>query len=100
MEPELELGCGAILSGEIASRRQAIRYASRSQPVDEADSGWQFTAGPQYPLSLVGVQIWALGEVVKLEPSLERYMGLPAGTVLNRVGHSDVWIDEWTSDAA
>jgi hypothetical protein len=89
--PEPEWGCGAILSGEVATRTQPIMYAHRSERIDEFDSGWQFTAGAQDSLDATQMKLWRLDKVAELEPSLTSYLALPFGTILTRIERSDIW---------
>jgi hypothetical protein len=82
------LNMGAIVSVEIG---QSFLFAARSEPVDDADSGWQFSvdaAGGGDPDS---AQIWALEEVLEREPSLRPFIALPLGAVLRRMGADDKW---------
>jgi hypothetical protein len=81
---------GAMVCGEVADGRCAILYAERSEPVDEADSGWLFTCGSRQDDPALA-QIWALEEVLEVEPSLRAYVGMPSGTVLERGSPDAPW---------
>jgi hypothetical protein len=66
-------------------------YAARDEPVDEADSGWQFSAYAEGCDDAASAQIWTLSEVLDQQPTLRRFMALPHGTVLRRIGSGDEW---------
>ena len=36
------LRCGAIVCSEVVNDRMPVLYAKRSEPEDEADSGWDY----------------------------------------------------------
>jgi hypothetical protein len=80
----------AFVCGEVAQREAPILHAERTEPDDPADSGWQFLCGRESE-DIATAQIWALHEVVELEPSLLPYVSLPVGTVLTRHTGSDAW---------
>lgn len=82
---------GAIVSGNVAANVDSILKAERSDPVDEVDSGWQFWGGDSDPLEPETAQIWSVGEVLELEPTLAAYIDLPAGTTLRRASQIADW---------
>ena len=85
-----ETGPAAIVSYDVALGRLSICYARRDDPVDESDSGWQFTSGR--PDATEGpAQVWSVTEVVAREPSLAPFVHLPAGTTLERGRAGERW---------
>ena len=67
-----------------------ILYAERSQPEDEADSGWQFLCGNSSE-NWRAAQVWAIHEVLAREPSLAQFIELPVGTVISRTSAAEDW---------
>jgi hypothetical protein len=80
----------AIVCSEVANDHMPILYAERSEPQDEADSGWQFLCGASAEAWRVA-QVWAIHEVLEREPSLAPFIDLPSGTVLSRRSSADRW---------
>jgi hypothetical protein len=89
MSIDVKLAC--IVSANVALRKEPIRMAERSDPVDEADSGWQFWSGQMDPLESKGAQIWSIEEVLELEPSLVNHLDLPTNTRLEHDIHTGRW---------
>jgi hypothetical protein len=81
---------GAIVCSEVANGTKPVLYAERSAPEDEADSGWQFLCGSSSE-DWRAAQVWAIHEVLEREPSLERFIESPIGTVLSRKSSADAW---------
>jgi hypothetical protein len=79
-----------IVCSEIANDRAPILYAERSQPEDEADSGWQFLCGSPSE-NWQTAQVWAVHEVLELEPTLKPFVDFPVGTVLQRASPESAW---------
>jgi hypothetical protein len=88
MDDHLNDSLGAIVS---AKESEPLLYAARSEPVDICDSGWQFSADPLGGGEADEAQIWALNEVLEQEPSLRRFIDLPAGTILSRTCFGNEW---------
>jgi hypothetical protein len=86
----------AFVCGEVAQGKSPILYAERTEADDPVDSGWQFLCGIESE-DISVAQIWALDEVVELDPSLLPYVALPVGTVLTRHTGSDAWIISGTA---
>jgi hypothetical protein len=84
-----EMRAAAIVCREVAEGAP-ILYAVKSNPVEPADSGWQFLCGASEEDPGVS-QVWALHEVLDYEPTLERFVDKPAGTVLHRSSSNDKW---------
>jgi hypothetical protein len=82
---------GAIVSNSVANGDCIIMWAERSESVDEADSGWQFIGSSENDLDPSLSQIWAIHEVLELEPSLATYLVMPVGTKLKKQYISNSW---------
>ena len=63
MTDEFYLQAAAIVCREVAVDHAYILYAERSEPVEEADSGWQFLCG-RTTEDPEAAQVWALREVL------------------------------------
>ena len=96
MTDEFYLQAAAIVCREVAVDHAYILYAERSEPVEEADSGWQFLCG-RTTEDPEAAQVWALREVLAHDPSLGGLVGLPPGTVLTRSSRDADWTIEHES---
>ena len=85
-----ETGPAAIVSEDVAVGRLPILYAARDEPVEPADSGWQFTSG-RPDATAGGAKVWALKSVIEREPSLAEFLHLPPGAILERRGAGLAW---------
>lgn len=85
------LRMGAIVCADIANQVAPILIAERSEPVNPADSGWQFTCGRTDPPHFDNAQVWLLREVLEREPSLKECTNLPVGTRLQRESDRAPW---------
>ena len=88
MNIEADGNLAAIVS---AGPNEPLLYGERSQPCDDADSGWQFSAHALGGGDVAKAQVWALSEVFEYEPSLSRFATLPYGSVLTRASVADPW---------
>lgn len=73
--PEKHLGAIVSLNGD-----RPLCYAARDEPVDDADSGWQFRTHKGGGGEPNKAQIWRFDEVLALEPGLRRFIAMPRGT--------------------
>jgi hypothetical protein len=89
---------GAIVCSEVANDSMPILYAERSEPEDQADSGWQFLCGISSE-NWRNAQVWAIHEVLEREPSITPFIELPSGTVLSRKSPADEWRINVTREA-
>jgi hypothetical protein len=80
----------AIVCAEVASGRLPILRAERSEPGEEVDSGWQFLCG-DCSEDWRRAQVWAVHEVLALEPSLTTFIEFPTGTRFVRRSQKDDW---------
>lgn len=81
----------AIVCEHIAKHRYPILSAFRTEPDFPEDSGWQFFCGKVEHENPDHAQIWLLGEVWELEPSLEEYINLAPGVQVWRTAPSEDW---------
>ena len=79
---------GAIIT---AKANEPLLYAERSEPVDPDDSGWQFSSYPLGGGDLDDTRIWLVHEILTREPSLQRFIDLPCGTILHRSVSGNEW---------
>jgi hypothetical protein len=98
MNPIEDGQTAAIVCIEVARGSSPILYAERTEADDPADSGWQFLCGIESE-DLAAAQIWALHEVVEVDPSLLTFVGLPVGTALKRSRGSHGWTIERNGSA-
>jgi hypothetical protein len=64
----IDFQSAAIVCSYIATEGKPIRLAVRGDPVDDADSGWQFLCGDKEEDQ---AQLWSVREVLELEPTFE-----------------------------
>lgn len=81
----------AIVCSHAASGQSPILYAERSEPIDDADSGWQFACNPLSDENPKLAQVWSINEVLVHEPTLRGLLEMPAGTRLIRESSSVPW---------
>ena len=82
---------GAVVCEHIARDRSPILSAFRNEPIVPEDSGWQFFCGAANEENYTKAQIWALGEVFELDPSLEQFAELPPGMQVRRDTPNHQW---------
>jgi hypothetical protein len=87
---DLPLRAAAIVCEHVAKERAPILSAEKSEPQDDADSGWQFLCGVKEE-NWQNAQVWALHEVLSTDSSLQSFMGAPWGTVLRRTRVGAPW---------
>jgi hypothetical protein len=90
MNHEEMANSAAIVCSEVANGAP-ILHAERSEPEDEADSGWQFLCGSSTE-DWQAAKVWALHEVLEREPTLSEFIGSPSGTILTRSSPNAKWI--------
>jgi hypothetical protein len=83
---------GALVSASVATGKAPLLFAMRSEPVDEADSGWQFTEGDVGRFGSDQPNLWLVSEVIDLEPSVSEFIELPYGTTITRRSLNARWI--------
>ncbi len=80
----------AIICKHVAREGRPILLATRDEPVEEADSGWQFTCGVVDHVA-ANAKIWAVEEVVKLDPSVLPLLDNPARSSFVRSDRHSQW---------
>ncbi len=68
-----------------------ILFAERSESDDPVDTGWQFVCDSGLDEDIETAQVWALNEVLAMEPSLIPFIEHPSGTQLRRQNRSSSW---------
>ena len=81
----------AIVCSHVASGKYSILLAERSVPDEAVDTGWQFVCNSGVEENVDTAKVWALDEVLALEPSLRDFIDLPPGTELQRKHHNSPW---------
>lgn len=80
----------AVVCAHVAERTSPIRLAVRDEPDHAADSGWQFTCG-QSGEDWQRAQLWALKEVLAMEPTLTPFVDCPPRLILVREDAERGW---------
>jgi hypothetical protein len=81
----------AIVCGHVATKGLPILCAIRTEPIREEDSGWEFLCYTGLEENENDAKVWAVDEVISLEPSLIEYIDLPVGTKLTRKNKHSKW---------
>src|SRR5437762_1148933 len=81
----------AILCSHVASRQRPILCAERGDPLDAADSGWQFLCNVATEENPSDAKVWAVSEVLDIEPTLAPFIDLPPGTRIVRENIGAPW---------
>jgi len=89
MDNDNILQSAAIVCSEVANGAPILR-AERSEPQDQADSGWQFLCGAASE-DWQAAKVWAVHEVLERNPTLIEFIKLPYGTVLSRHSPNAKW---------
>lgn len=87
----MENKLAAILCSHVVDDRLPILFATRTEPENDADSGWQFLCNTGVEEKWQDAKVGSIDEVLQLEPSLQAYIELPAGTTLIRENDSTEW---------
>lgn len=81
----------AILCEHVANKGFPILRAIKDEPLEDTDSGWQFICNSGEPEDEDKAQVWAISEVLEIEPSLTEYLDESPGTVLERENIESHW---------
>lgn len=81
----------AIVCAHVAKHSMAILRAVRTEPLQEEDSGWQFLCNSGLDEDEDQAQVWAVSEVLSLEPSLTAFIDSPVDTKLRRKDKNSKW---------
>ncbi len=86
-------GSGAIVCIHVATRRSPILRATRDEPLEEADSGWQFLCGASGHAAS-DAQVWRLDEVVAYDPSVRELLDEPPNKSFERNPVTYEWCEQ------
>jgi len=81
----------AIVCSHVAKVDCPILRAVRTEPLEPADSGWQFLCNSGKEENEFEAQVWLVGEVLGHEPSLSEFINSPIGTILSRKDKNSRW---------
>jgi hypothetical protein len=84
-------GAAAVVCSHVASGLPVL-LAIRDEPVDGADSGWQFLCNSGRVELEAEAQVWSVSEVVAMDPGLSSLVDEPAGTRATRKDTQSAWI--------
>lgn len=82
---------GVVLTRNIALGIGSILYGERGDPVDPADSGWQFTEGSRDQSAFENAQIWTVREVLEVAADIAPFINMPVGTIISRSSRDEPW---------
>ena len=88
---QFEENRAAIVCAHVARHGLAILSAARTEPLRDEDSGWQFLCNSGQDEDEDPAQVWAVSEVLSLEPSLRNFIDAPIGTALRRRDRTSSW---------
>jgi hypothetical protein len=81
----------AIVCSHIAKDGLPILRAIRSEPLETADSGWQFLCNRGETEREEEAKVWLICKVLALEPSLSPFIDSPIDTTLVRRDTKSNW---------
>ncbi len=81
---------GAIVCAHVAAGEPILR-ATRDNPMDPDDSGWQFLCDSGADERIEDAQIWSVTQVAEREPSLLPFINSPVGTTMSRTDADSEW---------
>jgi hypothetical protein len=81
----------AIICNHVANEGYPILYASRTEPLEPEDSGWQFLCNSGKEENETDAKVWLLKEVLALDPSLSVFINSPVGTKICRKDKNSEW---------
>lgn len=67
------------------------KHATRDAPSFPEDTGWQFTCGQSSPHREEEGLVWALSEVLKLDPSVSQILSAPCQSSFERSIQNMQW---------
>lgn len=73
-----------IVCGHIAKEPSAISWGVRSEPVEEADSGWAFYCSREEAEDPNSAQVWSVETLLQLEPGLALFIDKGSGTCISK----------------
>jgi len=91
MRVEDQSQSAAIICSHAARHQRAILMATRDVPAFPEDTGWQFTCGQPTPHSDEDGLVWALSEVLELDPSIGPLISAPSQSSFERSTQDMRW---------
>ena len=82
--------CGAIICKHVSDGQHPILLATRGEPLQPEDSGWQFLCGT-FNHTTSDAALWLLEEVAQLDPSLLPILDAEPLSSFRRSGITDSW---------
>lgn len=81
---------GAIVCSHVVAGEPILR-AVREEPMDPADSGWQFLCNSGADENIENAQLWTVNQVTERDPSLLTFINSPVGTTMSRSDATSDW---------
>lgn len=81
---------GAIVCSHVVAGEPILR-AIRDEPMDSADSGWQFLCDSGADENIENAQLWSVTQVTERDPSLLTFINSPVGTTMSRPDTNSEW---------
>jgi len=81
----------AIVCPHIATGGHPILMAIKDEPISPEDSGWQFLCNLGVNEDENLAQVWAISEVLEVEPTLKNILNQPPGTKFMRKDKNSPW---------
>ena len=81
----------AIICSHAAHQQRVILMATRDDPAFPEDTGWQFTCGQPTPHREEEGLVWALSEVLKLDPTIGPILSAPCQSSFERTTQDMRW---------
>ncbi len=81
----------ALICTHVARDGLPVLRARIDEPVEAADSGWQFLCGVGEREREGTAQVWAVEQVLERDPSLRPLMDAPPGSIFVRESTSSAW---------
>ena len=82
---------GAVIVCSHVAAGYPILFGERSTSDEPVDTGWQFVCNSGLDEDIETAQVWALNEILAIEPSLTPFIDEPPGTQLRRANRSSTW---------
>ena len=83
-------GRAAIVCSHVGRGTAPILLASRSEPTDSSDSGWQFLCNSQEE-NWEDAMVLAMAEVIRLDPSISSFADSAPGSSYVRSDPDSMW---------
>jgi hypothetical protein len=81
---------GAIICSHVAAGEPILR-ATRDNPMDPDDSGWQFLCDSGADERIEDAKIWTVTQVTEHDPTILQFINFPIGTTMARPDANSEW---------